>query len=347
MLCHSVRAEGTAMPSQFRLVHVGVAAALAAATATAIGLVQVVGAAGGSVPSAFVPIVPCRLVDTRPAPDNVGKRATPLGAAESATFAVWGTNGDCTIPNTATGVAMNVTAVNPTSASYITVFPADANPRPTASNLNVVAGGAPTPNQVTVGLSAGGAISAYNNGGTLNLLVDIVGFYQPATSGSGPQGPPGPQGVQGIQGPAGPTCPAGGCTMFFGAADVMTSQAAGTAPYFGGTNVGCAHLTANQTYAMPLDLPQGATIIAIVNSKYNGDFVGATYQLFKRGPASSGYSPTAVSALSAPNDGAETQMSLTSGQITPVSASSIFVILATVGSGGAQYWCGAKVTYTL
>ncbi|MCU1393057.1 MAG: hypothetical protein JWM34_1485 [Ilumatobacteraceae bacterium] len=117
--------------------------------------------------------------------DHVGPRATPLGPTEAVTFAVWGTNGNCTIPNTATGIATNVTAVNPTSASYVTVYPSDANPRPTASNLNVVAGGAPTPNQVTVGLSAAGAISAYNNGGTLDLVIDIVGYYQPAASGGG------------------------------------------------------------------------------------------------------------------------------------------------------------------
>ncbi|MCU1395495.1 MAG: hypothetical protein JWM34_3923 [Ilumatobacteraceae bacterium] len=170
------------MRGQFRLVHVGVAAALAAATVTAVGLAQSVGAAGGT-SSVYVPIVPCRLVDTRPAPDNIGPRATPLGAAEAVTFSVWGVNGSCTIPNTATGIATNVTAVHPTADSYVTVYPADANPRPTASNLNVVAGGAPTPNQVTVGLSATGAIAAYNNGGTLDLVIDIVGYYLAAPSG--------------------------------------------------------------------------------------------------------------------------------------------------------------------
>ena len=37
-------------------------------------------AAGSSTASSFVPITPCRLLDTRPASDNVGPRSTPIGA---------------------------------------------------------------------------------------------------------------------------------------------------------------------------------------------------------------------------------------------------------------------------
>jgi hypothetical protein len=172
---------------QFRLVHVGVAAVLAAATVAAVGLVQSVTAATGSA-SSFVPITPCRLVDTRPGSDHVGARATPIGANEAVTLAVWGTNGNCTIPNTATGIATNVTAVNPTAGSFLTVYPADASPRPTASNLNFVAGSPPTPNQVTVGLSAAGAIGVYNLTGTVDVIVDIVGYYQRESSSGGPSG---------------------------------------------------------------------------------------------------------------------------------------------------------------
>lgn len=162
------------------LVHVGVAAALAAAAVTAVGLVQSVGAAGGGTASVYIPIVPCRLVDTRPTPDTVGSLSTALAAGQVVTFAVWGTNGNCTIPASATGITANATAVHPTADSYITIYPADAVTRPTTANLNVVNGGAPTPNQVTVGLSATGAISAYNYGGSVDLIIDIAGYYQAA-----------------------------------------------------------------------------------------------------------------------------------------------------------------------
>src|SRR3954466_14243815 len=50
--------------------------------AASIGATQVAFGQGGgtSAPSALVTMVPCRLLDTRPAPDNVGPRATPLAA---------------------------------------------------------------------------------------------------------------------------------------------------------------------------------------------------------------------------------------------------------------------------
>ncbi|MCU1367075.1 MAG: hypothetical protein JWN39_2714 [Ilumatobacteraceae bacterium] len=166
---------------RYRLVHIGVAAAMAAATVTAIGLVQAAGADGTS--SVFVPITPCRLIDTRAGSDNVGTRGTPIGSGEAASFQVTGANGNCTIPSSATGIATNATAVNPTTSSYITIYPAGADPRPTASNLNFVGGSAPTPNQVTVGLSAAGAIGVYNLSGTVDLIVDIVGYYQPVPTG--------------------------------------------------------------------------------------------------------------------------------------------------------------------
>ena len=44
--------------------------------------------------SVFVPVVPCRLADARPARVGVGSVST-LGAGSAATFAVWGDNGEC------------------------------------------------------------------------------------------------------------------------------------------------------------------------------------------------------------------------------------------------------------
>jgi hypothetical protein len=151
---------------------------LAAGAVAAAGVVGLVGAAGGTAESSFVPITPCRLVDTRAA-EAVGTRATPIGPNESVTFQVRGTNGNCTIPTAAVGIVSNATAVNPTDFSYLTVWPADAT-RPLASNLNWTPTSPPTPNQVTVGLSADGAIGAYNKNGTIDVVIDIVGYYVPA-----------------------------------------------------------------------------------------------------------------------------------------------------------------------
>jgi len=134
-------------------------------------------AAGSPLASSFVPITPCRLFDTRAGSDNIGPRATPLGPNETFIAAVWGTNGNCTIPSGASGVSISVAIINPTSGSFLTVFPADAT-RPLTSNLNWVAGQAPTPNGVTAALSTDGRLALYNLAGTVDLLVDIVGYYE-------------------------------------------------------------------------------------------------------------------------------------------------------------------------
>src|SRR3954465_14275496 len=108
--------------AQFRFVHIGVAVALTAGAVTAAAVVREVSAAGNGAPSVLVPIVPCRLADTRAGSDNVGGRNTPVGPAETLQLAVWGPNGNCAIPNTATAIASNVTAVGPTANSFLTVF---------------------------------------------------------------------------------------------------------------------------------------------------------------------------------------------------------------------------------
>lgn len=182
--------------TRFRPAQWGAAAAAAALTAAVLTVAPIVRAnvAPGTPPPApatFVPITPCRLADTRPAPSTVGTRATPIGENETVAFTVRGQNGQCNIPASATGIAANVTAVNPTAAGFVTLFPADAPTRPLASNLNLLPGGAPTPNQVTVKLSATGVVNAFNRFGSVDLIVDIVGYYTPAAGYPGATIPPG------------------------------------------------------------------------------------------------------------------------------------------------------------
>ena len=126
--------------------------------------------------STFVPVEPCRLFDTRPAPDNVGPKSTPLGENSSFTQQVTGANGDCSIPNDATAISLNVTATNITAPSFLTVYPSDVV-LPTASNLNYGPGQAATPNKVDVKLSAAGSIDLYNRFGSVDVLADVLGYY--------------------------------------------------------------------------------------------------------------------------------------------------------------------------
>ena len=108
-------------------------AAVMSAAVTAVVIVYNAGVA--TVPSSLVAIDPCRLLDTRPAPDGVGEVSGPLNPGDTETLAVVGTHGNCTIPAGATAVTANVTIVNPTASGYLTVFPAGTE-RPQTSVLN-------------------------------------------------------------------------------------------------------------------------------------------------------------------------------------------------------------------
>ena len=163
-----------------------------------------IGATGTGTSSVLVPITACRLLDTRPAPLTVGTRSTPIGANQTVTFQVTGTNGDCTIPGSATAIAANVTAVNPTAPSYLTVFPGDAS-KPNSSNLNWNASSPPTPNQITVALASDGSIKMFNLSGSIDIVVDIVGYFIPESGGAGSTGATGATGPAGPTGPTGPT----------------------------------------------------------------------------------------------------------------------------------------------
>ena len=301
----------------FRFVHVGVAALLGAATVAAIGTLHDV-SAGSNPASTFVPITPCRLADTR-ADSTVGGRSTPVGAAESVTFAVWGVNGNCNIPSTATGIATNVTIDNPNADSYLTVYPADAQPRPTASNLNFTATSSPTPNQVTVGLSAAGAIAVYNNGGTVDVIIDIVGYYQPAEL---------------------PKQPVTETLVLIGESAVLTKGSGLSA----GIN-GCFGLDGLGTLAIPVNLPVGATITGAL-VKYLDTGAGTVTLSLRY--ANVGISVTPASADAASVDGG-TSAPLTLVDHPAVSSTAAYFIQAgfSGGSGFSLKLCGAEVTYTL
>ena len=155
-------------------------AAIGAAVAVCVGAGGLMSASAAPISSGeratYVPITPCRVMDTRPAPEQKGPRNTPLNAGETHTISVWGAQGDCNIPDSATGVVMNVAVVNPTASSFLTVFPGGAAV-PLAANLNWVAGQPPVSNSVSADLSATGTLSFYNKFGTVNVAADIVGYY--------------------------------------------------------------------------------------------------------------------------------------------------------------------------
>ena len=131
----------------------------------------------------FVGVTPQRLLETRVGPglttiDGQQQGTGAFGAAETRHLPVLGRG---TIPASGVAaVAINVTAINPSSTAFNTLFPKEAA-QPTASNLNTAAGRT-LPNMVVVPLGADGAISIFNSAGTVNLAVDVLGWF-PTGSG--------------------------------------------------------------------------------------------------------------------------------------------------------------------
>jgi subtilisin family serine protease len=118
----------------------------------------------------YYPLPPQRILDTR---IGLGAPESQVGPGATIDLQVGGAGG---VPTSGvSAVVLNVTATNPSSASYVTVFPTGAA-RPTASSLNLVRywTGA---NSVTMGLGTGGQVSLYNNAGSTDLIADVVGFY--------------------------------------------------------------------------------------------------------------------------------------------------------------------------
>ncbi len=82
-------------------------------------------------------------------------------------------------------VALNVTVTQPTTGSYLTVWPT-GNARPNASNLNFTAGQT-VPNMVIVPVGAGGQVSFFNESGATDVLVDVLGWFPAGSSFTGLQ----------------------------------------------------------------------------------------------------------------------------------------------------------------
>jgi hypothetical protein len=123
----------------------------------------------GSAGSLFNPLLaPNRVLDTRTSNQ-------PLGQASTLTFQMPG----AVVPAGATAVVLNATVTQPTGSSFLTVYPADAPSRPTASNLNFVAGQT-VPNLVTVKLSPSGQVKIYNHLGSTHVILDVAGYYGPS-----------------------------------------------------------------------------------------------------------------------------------------------------------------------
>ena len=188
-----------------------VAGALVASVIGVGGLAVVKATGGSSSASLFVAVTPVRVVDTR---SDLGLNSVVSGTEQDVMIV------GSVVPVGATAVALTVTAVDASAKGFMVVRAGDATGKPSTSNLNVALGGtvasAVTVKLPTVGSGAGAIkvlFDAYGSStATTELLIDITGYYEVASVGSGssgsvgaqgPQGERGPQGIQGEQGARG------------------------------------------------------------------------------------------------------------------------------------------------
>ncbi|MDQ3693016.1 MAG: right-handed parallel beta-helix repeat-containing protein [Chloroflexota bacterium] len=125
-----------------------------------------------SIPGAYHPLSPVRILDTR---SGLGAGPGKVGAGGTLSLQVTGRGG---VPATGvTAVALNVTVTEPTAGSFLTAWPA-GDSRPLASNLNYEAG-TTKPNMVVVKVGAGGKVNLFNNVGSAHVIADVAGWYGP------------------------------------------------------------------------------------------------------------------------------------------------------------------------
>jgi len=145
-----------------------------------------VGEVGGTM---YQPVVPTRIADTRTNSGFQGASDT-LTAGQILHVQVTGigsvTLGDL-VPLDATAVVVNITAINPTAAGYLTAY-AGGQTLPFASTVNFIAGQT-IANEATItignnGILNPGFINIYNYTGSTDVAVDVQGFYAPIDGGN-------------------------------------------------------------------------------------------------------------------------------------------------------------------
>jgi Subtilase family len=118
----------------------------------------------------FVAVDPTtRILDTR---TGNGLRLGALGANTRITLQgsmIYG------VPYNATAVFMNLTAVAPTTGTFVTAWPSGL-PFPNTSNINVNTGEV-TPNAVVVGVGTSGTVTLRNEIGSVHLVADLTGYF--------------------------------------------------------------------------------------------------------------------------------------------------------------------------
>ena len=136
---------------------------------------QLVADVDGYLPAAttYTPLLPARLLETRPGLTTVDGQAMGIGVRPRGTVTTLQVTGRGGVAAGAKTVSLSVTVTNPVGAGFITVYPCGITP-PLASNLNY-GSGQTVANATIVKLGPGGTVCLFNSEAT-DLVVDVNGY---------------------------------------------------------------------------------------------------------------------------------------------------------------------------
>jgi hypothetical protein len=122
-----------------------------------------------SSPLQFLPLAPCRVVDTR--------NGQPIQGGTYQTFQISG--GVCNVPSDAGAFSLNVSVIPHGSLRYLTVWPA-GEPQPVTTTMNSLDGRVKA-NAAIVPAGTSEAVSVYASD-TSDVILDINGYFPAASS---------------------------------------------------------------------------------------------------------------------------------------------------------------------
>jgi hypothetical protein len=140
-----------------------------------LGLAWAPDAARAAGPFQFHSLTPCRIVDTRN--PNGPKGGPVLQSNVRRDFPI---QGECGVPDGASAVSLNVTAVFPTNLGWITIWPS-GQALPGASTVNFAANDVAVANGAIVALSTQAldlsVLPHVSGSGVVHLVLDVTGYF--------------------------------------------------------------------------------------------------------------------------------------------------------------------------
>ncbi len=130
----------------------------------------------------YVPITPCRIVDTRA---GTGTGGTPFSALQTRTYYVSGTfgfapqggkTGGCGIPSGVVALSASFLVVSPTGAGRIHAWP-NGTTEPTATTFYYGNHTGSDSSTVTVNATTSYSLKVRNYNATTDLVIDVTGYY--------------------------------------------------------------------------------------------------------------------------------------------------------------------------